>query len=237
MTAGVQHGACAYCAAHHVGLCQPMADGEGLEALNEAKSATRLIEPDGIIYRQGDAADTVFNLISGWGALHRDLADGRRHIIRFLLPGALFGVEPKGTLHAHGAFAITNVTLCKFPRAGIDGLRHRFEAFNERFIWMLERENHQAIETLTMIGQGTALERVSRVAWELASAISHPLPVAIGAVMKAPLTQRHLADATGLTSIHVNRVLRRLRETRVVEFHKGHMVVLDPDGLRSLANA
>ncbi len=102
---------------------------------------------------------------------------------------------------------------------------------------MLERENHQAIEALTMIGQGAALERVSRIVWELASAICHPFPVAIGAVMKAPLTQRHLADATGLTSIHVNRVLRRLRETRVAEFHKGHMVVLDPDGLRSLANA
>ena len=237
MTAVVQHGSCGYCAAHHLGLCQPMVDSEGLEALEATKFPSRLIEPDGIIYRQGDAADTVYNVISGWGALHRDLADGRRHIIRFLLPGALFGVEPKGALHSHGAFAITNMKLCKFPRAGIDGLRRRFETFNERFIWMLECENHQAIETLTMIGQGTALERVARVAWELASAICHPLPVAIGAVLKAPLTQRHLADATGLTPIHVNRVLRRLREARVAEFHKGHMVVLDPDGLRSLAQA
>jgi hypothetical protein len=62
------------------------------------------------------------------------------------------------------------------------------------------------------------------------------VPDAAGQAFKIPLTQRHIADATGLTSIHVNRVLRRLREGGVVEFQNGVLAVLDPDRLYALVD-
>ena len=72
-----------------------------------------------------------------------------------------------------------------------------------------------------MIGQGTSLERVARILWGLATRICAPAAVGPGVGLRAPLTQRLIADATGLTAIHVNRVIRRLREQGIVEFHDG----------------
>ena len=53
--------------------------------------------------------------------------------------------------------------------------------------------------------------------------------------MQLPLTQEHIADATGLTSVHVNRVLGELRDEGVVSFHYRKLVILDPDRLVEVA--
>ena len=163
------------------------------------------------------------------------MADGRRQIIQFLSSGQVFGLKPRGVSFADGATAITTARICAIPIARVDDLRQHSPAFNEHFIWTLERENHLAVEALTIIGQGDSLERVARILWGLASKLSNSAAVPAGAPLKVPLTQRLIADATGLTAVHVNRVLRRLREQRVVDFHDGVMVVEDPARLAALS--
>ena len=188
-----------------------------------------------MIYRQGERSDRLFNVISGWVDLHQEMADGRRLIIQFLFSGAVFGLTPRGDSFSHGATAITTARICAIPIARLDDLRQHSPAFNEHFIWTLERENHLAVEALTIIGQGDALERVARILWGLASKLSNSATVPAGAPLKVPLTQRLIADATGLTAVHVNRVIRRLREQRVVDFHDGVMVVENPESLAALS--
>jgi CRP/FNR family transcriptional regulator len=92
-------------------------------------------------------------------------------------------------------------------------------------------------EALMIIRQGTSLERVARILWSLASKLSASTAVPAGTPIRVPLTQRQIAEATGLTAIHVNRVVSGLREQRVVDFHDGMMVVDDPRKLAALANA
>src|SRR3546814_10216130 len=53
--------------------------------------------------------------------------------------------------------------------------------------------------------------------------------------MYLPLTQEHIGDATGLTFVHVNRILRTLRKEGVVEFHHRRLRILDPDRLVRVA--
>jgi CRP/FNR family transcriptional regulator, anaerobic regulatory protein len=229
---------CDHCLVRRTGLCNAFADGGGL-ALRDLEAAhftVRVFDAGDIIYSQGDSADYLFNVVSGWVDLHQDMPDGRRHISQFLLPGGLFGVKPKGLRYSHGATTITTASICAIPTARVDSLRRLHPAFNERFIWMLEQENHAASEALTMIGQGTSLERVARILWGLATRISSPAAIVAGVGLKAPLTQRLIADATGLTAIHVNRVIRRLREQHLVAFHNGIMIVEDPGRLAALAN-
>jgi CRP-like cAMP-binding protein len=50
-----------------------------------------------------------------------------------------------------------------------------------------------------------------------------------------PITQTELADASGLTPMHVNRVLRRLREEQLVHFHGKVIKILDPERLKQMA--
>jgi CRP/FNR family transcriptional regulator len=220
-------------------MCHAFGDGEDadLSRLEAAHLPVRVYEPGDIIYRQGEMSDNVFNVISGWVDLHQDMADGRRQISQFLFSGAVFGLKPRGVSCSHGATAITTASICAIPIARLDDLRHFSPAFNEHFIWMLEREHHLAVDALTMIGQGVSLERVARVLWCLASKLSGGAAIQAGATIRIPLTQRLIAEATGLTAIHVNRVVRRLREQQVVDFRDGVMVIGDPRRLAILANA
>ena len=195
----------------------------------------RVYDAGGVIYGQGGSSDHVFNLISGWIALHRDLADGRRQITRFLVAGAMFGVEPAGEELGHAATALTNATVCPIPTTKLDELRRQFPSLNERFILMLNRDNRRAYEALTTLGQGSAKERIAHLLGELAAAASDPNPIHAGRVIKIPLTQRHIAEATGLTSIHVNRILRQLREDQVIDFHYGSLLITDRGKLQALA--
>ncbi len=234
----VNKGQCAYCVVRRIGMCHAYGEGEDLDLsrLEAAHLPIRVYEGGDMIYRQGERSDHIFNVVSGWVELHQEMADGRRQIIQFLSSGAVFGLTPKRVSFSHGATAITTARICAIPIARLDDLRQHSPAFNEHFIWTLERENQLAVEALTIIGQGSSLERVARVLWGLASKLSNSAAVPAGAPLKIPLTQRLIAEAAGLTSVHVNRVLRQLREQHVVDFHNGVMVVEDPGRLAALSS-
>src|SRR5271156_4363493 len=144
---------CDHCVVRSTGLCNVFADGSGLELsdLEAAHLPVRVFDGGDIIYSQGDSSDCLYCLVSGWAGLHQDMPDGRRHISRFLLPGSLFGVKPKGLRHTHGATTITTASICAIPGARLDALRQLYPTLNERFIWMLEQEAQMATDSLTVI--------------------------------------------------------------------------------------
>jgi CRP-like cAMP-binding protein len=226
---------CALCVLRHKGLCQGVDDQDidASSALEASHAPIRVYEEGDVIYAQGDPSEYVFNLVSGWVALHRDLADGRRQIIQFLQPGAMFGAEPLDRDLGHGATALTNASACPIRREKLDNLRHRVQSLNERFIFMLERSNHHLFEMQATIGQGTARERIAGLLNELAATAAGETPIRPGATIKIPLTQRQIAEATGLTPIHVNRILRLLRVDGVVEIHNGMLTVMNPEKLQT----
>ncbi|QUD88685.1 Crp/Fnr family transcriptional regulator [Phenylobacterium montanum] len=227
---------CVYCAARPLGVCGALGDGEAFRELRDSRRAVRILDAGLPIYRQGDPSGDLFNLVTGWVVQYQDLEDGRRQILRFLVPGALFGYEPTGVKGmCHGAEALTNASLCVVPAARMTELRHRHPAFNERFVWMLERDSHLAFDHMMSLGQRDARERVAHLLLELAVRSTGRLPAARGEVFKIPLNQPLIAEATGLTSIHVNRMLRKLREDDILDFHHGRLTVFDPERLVELA--
>jgi CRP-like cAMP-binding protein len=194
------------------------------------------VDPGDIVYRQGDLADNVFCVISGWIQLHQEMADGRRHISHFLHAGDFFGAPPPGAHRVQSATAITTASICAIPTGKLNDLRRRHPAVNERLLQLLQNDCDQATQALTMAAQGNSIERVAHILWGIAVKLSKPGPVRAGDRFKAPFTQQHIADASGLTAIHVNRVMRRLREQSLVELRDGVMVIGDPGGLATLAN-
>jgi CRP-like cAMP-binding protein len=210
-------------------------DRSGLAALEAARSAPRVYEAGDIICGQGDSSDYIFNLISGWVETHRDMADGRRQIVEFLQPGAIFGVDLPDEELSQTATAITKTVVCPIKVSKFDELRRRFPEINEQYISLLLREKRSLVTTLTRVSQGSAKERIGGLLWNLAVTAAGEGVFRPGAAIPMPLTQRHIAEATGLTSIHVNRVLRQLREEQVLELHDGKLVALNAKKLRAIA--
>ncbi|MDR3508743.1 MAG: Crp/Fnr family transcriptional regulator [Caulobacteraceae bacterium] len=227
---------CVYCAARPLGVCGALGDGEAFRELRDSRRAVRILDAGMPIYRQGDPTGDLFNLVSGWVVQYQDLEDGRRQVLRFLVPGALFGYEPSGIKGmCHGADALTNASLCVVPAARMAELRARHVEFNERFVWMLERDSRLAFDHLTSLGQRDARERVAHLLLELAIRSTGRYPIEPGETFKIPLNQPLIAEATGLTSIHVNRMLRRLREDQILDFRNGRLTVINPELLVGVA--
>jgi CRP/FNR family transcriptional regulator, anaerobic regulatory protein len=228
---------CPVCVSRHRGLCQGVDDQdvEGSVALDASRSRSRVYDAGEAIYVQGDPSAHVFRLISGWVALHRDIDDGRRQIVQFLLPGAMFGTAPGDRDLAHGATAITNASVCPIMTAKLDDLRRLVPSLNERFIQMIEQDNHRLFEKHAAMGQGSAKERIGGLLEDVAISAGGQTSIQPGAAFRMPLTQRHIAEATGLTPIHVNRVLRNLREDRIVDLREGILTVMNPERLHALA--
>lgn len=99
-----------------------------------------------------------------------------------------------------------------------------------------EESRHKAIliEHLTNLGRRGALARVAHLLLELDARL-RSVALAQEGGFDCPLTQYHIADALGLTAIHVNRMLRELREADLLHFHRGHVELTNRDELIALA--
>ena len=179
----------------------------------------------------------MLNLVTGWLVQYQDLEDGRRQVLRILMPGAIVGHQAAGLkTMTHGTEALTNASLCVLPAASLSELRLHHPGLNERYLWMIERDGQLTADQLTSIGQRDARERVAAMLLELVIRSTGRAHFEAGEVFAMPLTQVLIAEATGLTAIHVNRMLRKLREANVLELHDRRLTILDPERLAAIAD-
>jgi CRP-like cAMP-binding protein len=200
-------------------------DRSGAARLLLDKGAVRVLDAGDIAYFQGDDASDIFYVLSGWFKLHHELPDGRCHVSRFVTTGAVLGLSRRQKCYSQNATAITAASICVIPVSSAEALRHAHPKLDAFYLEALREELDHNVDELTILGQGTAIERVAHLLWDAATAKSGSAPLTDGFKVKLPLTQRLIGEATGLTAIHVNRVLRRLREKNVVELRDGLLTV------------
>jgi CRP-like cAMP-binding protein len=105
-----------------------------------------------------------------------------------------------------------------------------------RLAWLSSRDSILAYDKMTSIGRHSARERVAHLILELFIRYRMQWPGHQIEEMYLPVTQEHIGDATGLTGVHVNRVLSDLRKQGIVEFHYKRLRILDPDKLADIAS-
>lgn len=192
-------------------------------------------DPPGVELARNQRPTTPRLLIDGWAARVRILEDGRRQIFNFILPGEFIGLPLRGRPGACVALSLTPVqTLDAAPvwKALLDGrLSPRLSqavqlAAAVEDVWLMDQ--------VVRLGRHSAYERICHLVMEL-----YQRAAAIGAAsgnrMAFPLTQEVLADATGLSVVHVNRVLQQLRGEGLVEIAHGHLTLMQPDALAVIA--
>jgi CRP-like cAMP-binding protein len=101
-------------------------------------------------------------------------------------------------------------------------------------LWAASRDEAMMVEHLVDLGRRSAEERMGHFLLELGARLQL-VGLADSYGFDCPLTQYHLADALGLSAVHVNRVLRHLREEGLVTFQKGRVVFDDVDRLKERA--
>jgi len=187
-----------------------------------------------VIVNQGEDSDRVFIIESGWGCISHELAGGQRQILDFALKGDIVLLQsPAGsaleTFVAQTELLVLVASTKTFTLAAMKS-PHLFSLILETLV------HHGAVvaQHLTNVGRRSALARTAHLFLELRARLER-----IGSVTRncyeCPLTQYDLADALGLTPIHVNRMLRELRERNFLEFRQGNVRVLDQPALTKFA--
>lgn len=196
----------------------------------------RKIEAGRDLISIGSTDNAIFNLLDGWIALYTLLEDGRRQIVQFALPGAILGVRSSARAQATiGALTLTDVVVSVVPSATLTSLSHAEPEISMRLARSLAHDCSLAFDRMTSIGRRSARERVAHLLLELFTRYRAQWPGNRIEEMTLPITQEHIGDATGLTFVHVNRVLSTLRKERIVHFHYRRLRILDPDRLIEVA--
>jgi CRP-like cAMP-binding protein len=225
---------CYECALRPRGLFKPVS-AEELAHINEMKR-DHMVAPAGAeIIRAGDDSAELYTLYAGWAFRFKTLPDGRRQILNFLLPGDLLGLQA-GMFDAamHGIEALTEVQLCVLPRRKIWGLFGEMPGLAFDVTWLGAREESIVDENLTSVGRRTAAERVAALIVGLYKRV-RALGLAADATFAFPLTQQHIADALGLSLVHTNKTLARLRRMGMFTQTNSTMTLDNPRVLERVA--
>ena len=210
---------------------------EVLNVIARYKTGDREIRAGQDIIRFGEPCETIYNLVAGWAFLYSLLRDGRRQILQFALPGAVFGFDLVDDGHAtYGVQALTDAVVSMLPNQVLRPLSKDHPEIGLQFAWLTARDRNLSFDHLTSIGRRSARERIAHLLLELFIRSHARWPGHRVDEVHLPLTQEHIGDAMGLTGVHVNRVLRELRSDGIVEFHYRRLTILNPSRLVDVAD-
>jgi CRP/FNR family transcriptional regulator len=163
-----------------------------------------------VLFREGDPADNVYEVLNGMVRLYKLLPDGRRQITGFLGRGNLLGLAPEGVC-VFTAEAITEVTLSCYRRKTFERLIDELPGFARRLLAVASHELNAAQDQMLLLGRKTASEKVASFLLMMADR-----PRGKGDGTEIPMTRGDMADYLGLTIETVSRTLTKMRQDGLI---------------------
>ena len=180
---------------------------------------------------QGQTDQCAYVVASGWACSYKILSGGTRQIVDFQIPGDFLGLRSVLFRTAdHNVEPITPVQASEVKQRDLLDAFSRTPRLATAVLWAASRDEAMVVEHLVDLGRRSASERMAHFLLELGARL-RLVGLADKTGFACPLSQYLLADALGLSAVHVNRVLRELREEGLVTFQKGQVVFDDYDGL------
>ena len=196
------------------------------EAPDEAAALHRVgirmhVQRNETIFSEGDEAKYSYKVVSGAIRLCKHLADGRRQIAGFVLPGEFCGFMHLGQ-HRFTAEATGDTILIAYPQRQIETLSEQLPSVQRHLNSFLAQRLRSMQDHLVLLGRLTARERVASLLLLLAerAGVEDSSPV------RLPMSRQDMADYLGLTIETVCRVLSELKKLRVVELPDLHVMRL-----------
>lgn len=232
---------CATCAAYQLSMCEAVSEAtwslaQGVAA--QPQPSVYTVPARRIICREQDLHDVIPIICEGWAASVVMLSDGSRQILSFLLPGDLvstalfFDGRPQCLVEA-----ITDVRYRSFKRHEVREIIFKRPDLLEKLSRAWVEEKARADQLIVDLGRRTADERIARLILGLAERLVQRGMAQLDSMeMDFPLRQHHIADATGLTPVHVSKVLSEFRRSGLISISDRSLTVLDPMGFRRVAN-
>lgn len=204
-------------------------------ALAQVARNVRYVDARRDLISEGDKPRYVHLMLDGWACRYKQLPDGKRQIVSLFVPGDFCDVNVYILKYMdHSIGAITRLKVAMITPDEMNALTDSRPRITQALWW------HELVTTSVQrewtlnLGQRSAYERLAHLLIELYLRLQ-----AVGRAHDGrcdfPLTQNDLADATGLTAVHVNRTLQELRRDGLIELERKQLQIRDMQRMMDVA--
>jgi CRP/FNR family transcriptional regulator, anaerobic regulatory protein len=221
---------CTECSIRRLTVCAALDEAELRELANLSRSMR--FSAGETVFAQEEMTTSFYNLQEGVMRLYKLLADGRRQIIGFALPGDFLGLAASSR-HNFSADAIRHVELCQFARSAFARFSANRPDLLRRINELAVRELSQAQDHMVLLGRRSAEEKVATflIRWrQRLVPITGP-----SATISVPMSRQDIADYLGLTIETVSRTFTRFERDGVIEIISSGVSLKDPARVEALA--
>lgn len=211
-------------------------DDDDVRELERACKNTQSFAARYDLIREGDKPGPVFVVLEGWGCRYKLLPEGGRQITAFLMPGDFCDMHVAVLDEMdHNIATLTPARVAMIARPEMEALIASRPSLTHAF-WRTQLVDESVLRAwIVSMGRRNAIERVAHLLCELYVRAANIGLIDGSGEFELPLTQVVLADALGLTPVHVNRVLRNLRENKAITLKRGKLIVADTGKLVRIA--
>jgi len=187
------------------------------------------------IVREGDQPSQSCLVLEGFLFLYKMMPDGGRQILSFHVPGDIPDLQ---SLHLqvmdHGLATATRSTVGFIPHDALRALCHAHPPLADKFWRDTLIDAAVFREWIVNLGGREAPGRIAHVLCEVFLKLQ-VVGLTNGYSFEFPMTQAEIGDATGLSTVHVNRSIQKLRTDKLISLEKGRCTIWDWDGLNRAA--
>lgn len=224
---------CEMCISRHSSMCSALKPSE-LNRLSEITDHINL-SPKNIVCEEGDQAEHLYNLVEGCIRVSKMLSDGRRQIIGFLFPGDLFGLTSADG-YGYSAEPITEVHLCRMPRAKLLEKFQEFPALGRKILDLINFELQGAQNHMLLLGRKNAREKLCSFILSMAEKSTQMDEIEDG-IVYLPMSRSDIADYLGLTIETVSRQFTILVKDKLIKLEDNiHVRLLDREQLEIISS-
>ena len=182
--------------------------------------------------RKGKYNNYFYTLQSGLACAIKTLADGQRQVLDIFLPGQIIGLQEIGLKNSFTEFrALTRLKAHPFPKQSLTKIFEQSPKLAKIFFTIMAREQAMLIERIVNISRRNAPERLAHFLVEMKMRLG-----SCACDFHLPINQSLIGDTLGISSVHVSRTLKHLRDLGLIDNKQGHIVIIDIDGLIKLSS-
>src|SRR3954464_14770822 len=202
-------------------------DADDIEAIRALPVNIKQFPTNTAIVREGDKPSQSCLMIDGYSVRAKTTSDGRRQILSIHIAGDIPDLQ---SLHLHvmdhDLVTLTECTLGFISNVALREFTRRRPSVAEA-LWRDTLVDAAIFrEWIVNVGQRSGLNRLAHLVMELRERL-RVIDRVSGPEFDLPLTQEQLGEAMGITSIHVNRILKQLHDLGVMKFQRGRITILD----------
>ena len=189
-----------------------------------------------VVAHAGQPLSEILVVKDGWLHTATTLPDGRRQLLRLHFPGDVIGLpEMPLAVAPHDVQAVTDCTLCPFPKAEMGEVFRGSSQLTALFFSLAMIDQLVLLDRIRVLGRMSARERIAHFLLEIQSRLRIVQP-RMAATFPLPLTQGEIADALGLTNVYVSKSMSRLREDGLISLANGGITLENEEALREMCD-